>query len=109
MDRERSNKKSNSRAILFSELFYSMHEGIQTYVHLQETNQVIYKLTRDERFYCSIYTLLPCHSARLNALYETLFNKSTLTFQGLTAEYPSTPKEILKSVATRLRGYAVTA
>ena len=27
---------------------------------------------------------------------------------GLTAEYPSTPKEILKSVATRLRGYAAT-
>ena len=29
--------------------------------------------------------------------------------RGLTAEYPSTPKEILKSVATRLRGYAVAA
>ena len=34
------------------------------------------------------------------------FTVNVLWLNSLTAEYPSTPKEILKSVATRLRRHA---
>ena len=39
------------------------------------------------------------------------FSHSTSTTEmasGLTAEYPATPKHVLKTVATRLRGYAAS-